>query len=580
MESAALVSGEYGSGDENTEQKRKKVQSDVNYEEVGMDMGSSSSEPEDDVNNDNRKEKKVHQPVCEGIFSSKKEYEAYQNQFKEKYRDEKYQEQKHLKNDANSEYGGNNEETFKAEPRVENKEENDNDEYGRCQPSSNKKPKLVSSREASPTSAREPHRRNLQLHRDEDNLMERIEAKQKQPNKRPSVNEEKLKDKLLSMSQEEPSSSGSERGDSRKHCSPKSRSRSRERSRKSGSPKPTSRKRSRSRSHERKKEHDRHRSSHHRSSKHHHHRDHRDRERHNGRDRERNYRSNDGRRNRDRISEEQRQKLRNKKLVNLGITSNAVLAAASQSGSFDAGSTDDVAMRAQLMISKQLEAQVAKAKEVTGVELPSYYNPSVINPIKYADQIKKRKLLWGSSGGGTGIRQPIDSPQEDMAALIGEGTSSMPGKSHDDTMQARKNMFASSTKKPETKESFNKWETTNFGDDKANEKFRRFMGIKSTVSDGCDEGTNNPSAVSAVGDKTTKFFKEQEFQYERARAITHTQRGKGFGFLDGIQQQQNENPGTSYPLHGNSSDKPNPDLIASNSHKGIGEKLGFVKKSF
>ena len=381
------------------------------------------------------------------------------------------------------------------------------------------------------------------------------------------------------LSQEEPSSSGSERGISRKQRSSKSRSRSRERSRKSSSPKSTSRRRSRSRSHERKRDHDRHRSSHHRSSKHHrHHRDHRDRERHNGRDRERSYRSNDGRRSRDRISEDQRQELRNKKLVNLGITSDAVLAAAAQSGTLDAGSTDAVAMRAQLMISKQLEAQVAKAKEITGVELPSYYNPSVINPIKYADQIKKRKLLWGSRGGGTGIQQPLNS-QEDYTAQIGQGPSTMPGKSHDDTMQARKNIFESSTKKPE-KESFNKWETTNFGDDKANDKFRRLMGIKSTVSDACDEGNKNPSAVSAVGDKTTKFFKEQELQYERARAITHTQRGKGFGFSDVIQQQQPEHPSSTYALHGNSSTRPSTESSATNSQKGIGEKLGFVKKSF
>lgn len=28
------------------------------------------------------------------------------------------------------------------------------------------------------------------------------------------------------------------------------------------------------------------------------------------------------------------------------------------------------------------------------IELPSYYNPSVINVTKFADQQKKRKLLW------------------------------------------------------------------------------------------------------------------------------------------------------------------------------------------
>ena len=196
------------------------------------------------------------------------------------------------------------------------------------------------------------------------------------------------------LSQEEPLSSGSDRGGNKKHHPKRSRSRSRDRSRRSSSPKSHSRKRSRSRSKSReRRDHDRHRSSHHRSSKHrHHHRDHRDRHRDKYDGRDRNYRGNDGRRNRERISEDHRQELRNKKLVNLGITSDAVLAAAAQSGSLD-GNSDAVAIRAQQMISKQLEAQVAKAKELTGVELPSYYNPSVINPLKYADQIKKRKLL-------------------------------------------------------------------------------------------------------------------------------------------------------------------------------------------
>ena len=386
------------------------------------------------------------------------------------------------------------------------------------------------------------------------------------------------------MSQEEPSSSGSERdGNRAPHISSrKSRSGSREKNR-SQSPKSTSRRRSRSRSRsrERKRDNDRRRSTHHRSSKHHHrhqHRDHRDRdrerERHDGRDR--NYRGNDGRRNRDRISEQQRQELRNKKLVNLGITSSAVLDIASQVANSELGSTDAVAIRAQQMISKQLEAQVAKAKEVTGVELPSYYNPSVINPLKYADQIKKRKLLWGSSGGGTGIRQPEQPLQEDSGAQAGAGNSSQYVKSHEETMQSRRSLFETSTKKPEKKESFNKWETTNFGDDKANDKFRRLMGIKGATSNAQDVN-KHPSTVAGPGDKT-KFFQEQEAQYERARAITHTQRGLGLGFSGAVQQQP-EHSSNVHSSHGNFSDKSPMELNASNSQRGIGEKLGFIKKS-
>jgi len=35
-----------------------------------------------------------------------------------------------------------------------------------------------------------------------------------------------------------------------------------------------------------------------------------------------------------------------------------------------------------------------QAQELTGVEVPKYYNPAAVNPLKYAEQIKKRKLLW------------------------------------------------------------------------------------------------------------------------------------------------------------------------------------------
>jgi len=40
----------------------------------------------------------------------------------------------------------------------------------------------------------------------------------------------------------------------------------------------------------------------------------------------------------------------------------------------------------------QLMHEQIKAK--TGVTVPKYYNPAVVNPIKFAEQEKKRKLLW------------------------------------------------------------------------------------------------------------------------------------------------------------------------------------------
>ena len=38
------------------------------------------------------------------------------------------------------------------------------------------------------------------------------------------------------------------------------------------------------------------------------------------------------------------------------------------------------------------ETVAAKVKQITGVDLPTYYNPTAINPLKFAEQIKKRKF--------------------------------------------------------------------------------------------------------------------------------------------------------------------------------------------
>jgi len=34
---------------------------------------------------------------------------------------------------------------------------------------------------------------------------------------------------------------------------------------------------------------------------------------------------------------------------------------------------------------------------MTGVAVPSYYNPAAVNPLKYAEQLKKRKMLWSKA---------------------------------------------------------------------------------------------------------------------------------------------------------------------------------------
>jgi hypothetical protein len=179
MESAALVSGEYSSSDENTEKKEKGIPCDVNYEEVGMDMGSSSaSETEDDRHDGVKTNSKGRED--ESLFSSKEDYEAYQNQFKDNP-----EEQKLVDEEEKSEYGESTNKNCKTNNHTEYGESNERDEYGRCQPSKNKNPKRIKSPEVPQSSPREPHRRNNQFQRNEnEDTTSREETKQKQPNKR------------------------------------------------------------------------------------------------------------------------------------------------------------------------------------------------------------------------------------------------------------------------------------------------------------------------------------------------------------------------------------------------------------
>ena len=44
-----------------------------------------------------------------------------------------------------------------------------------------------------------------------------------------------------------------------------------------------------------------------------------------------------------------------------------------------------------------MAAMHAKAQELTGVEVPKFYNPAAINPLKFAEQQQKRKLLWSKA---------------------------------------------------------------------------------------------------------------------------------------------------------------------------------------
>ena len=214
-----------------------------------------------------------------------------------------------------------------------------------------------------------------------------------------------------------------------------------------------------------------------------------------------------------RKSSRSRERDRNRKLHSMGLT---------------AGPDNATAAAVQV---QSYESQLEKVKEITGVEVPKYYNPSAINPLKYAEQIKKRQMLWSKpKPASTEQREPGCVAYVASAGSIVPQNPSQAAHTEKPVVEMRSSQLFS--EKPNTnsspmKGSYNKWESTNFGNDKANEKFRRLMGIKDAGSEAAtgDQGDNSSSQAPSA-----KWFADQEQQYEKARATTHTQRGLGLGF--------------------------------------------------
>lgn len=137
-------------------------------------------------------------------------------------------------------------------------------------------------------------------------------------------------------------------------------------------------------------------------------------------------------------------------------------------------------MTPQIAVQQAMAAMNARAQQMTGVTLPKYYNPAAINPMKYAEQMQKRKLLWQNS--------------------------------------AKKDVVAPS---------MNNWETTTFAQDqdgKMAAKFKKLMGIKNESEE---------AGVTVNEDQLRKqeeLFRTLDHQYEAARMSTHSFRGVGLGF--------------------------------------------------
>lgn len=146
-------------------------------------------------------------------------------------------------------------------------------------------------------------------------------------------------------------------------------------------------------------------------------------------------------------------------------------------------STAATGVTPQMALLETMAAMHKKAQEITGIPVPKYYNPAAVNPLKYAEQVQKRKLLWSKA------------------------------KDH---------------KEDKEKE----WQGSTFTSDqdgKVSAKFRKLMGMKD--SDGKEEHGEIPVEMTEEQKrKQAELFSRLDKEYEFARMTTHTQRGVGLGF--------------------------------------------------
>ena len=74
----------------------------------------------------------------------------------------------------------------------------------------------------------------------------------------------------------------------------------------------------------------------------------------------------------------------------MGLNVNSLAASVATSG------TSNEKTAAMAAAHQVLQNQVDQVQQMTGVALPSFYNPGAVNPMKYAQQIQKRKQLWAN----------------------------------------------------------------------------------------------------------------------------------------------------------------------------------------
>ncbi|CAF1134903.1 unnamed protein product [Rotaria magnacalcarata] len=116
-------------------------------------------------------------------------------------------------------------------------------------------------------------------------------------------------------------------------------------------------------------------------------------------------------------------------------------------------------------------------EELSGISIPKIYNTGAINPLQYAQQQRKRKLLWSKTNDKTSTSK--------VGAAITDGQ-----------------------------------------DEKTAEKFRKLLGMKTGGN-----ATGDTTESDAIHQQQQDTFDSLDKEYQTARITTHLRRGVGLGFL-------------------------------------------------
>ncbi|KAK4313517.1 hypothetical protein Pmani_015134 [Petrolisthes manimaculis] len=238
------------------------------------------------------------------------------------------------------------------------------------------------------------------------------------------------------------------------------------------------------------------------------------------------------------------------------------------------------------LLKRSMEAQVMEVQKQTGITLPSYYNPAAMNPMKFAEQERKKKLLWGNKNKPGEINNPpppLPPPQQQLQLqhhqhqqlppqipqLMGSPGVSYSYLPHNPALRpsplAGAGMGGSGSSSggnnAGTGGQAALWANTKFSNDrdgKLAEKFRRLMGVKSGGGEAAAAPPPTPASApppttSNKGGKDTgvellqkqeTMFTSMERQYEMARLATHTHKGFGLAayFVEDVNNNVTEKP--------------------------------------